>query len=271
MMKKILLLGITLLVTSVTFAQDEPATSTTDADALAKKLQNPIASLISVPFQGNFDFGYGPENGSRMVLNIQPVIPVSISENWNLINRIILPVISQTDVFGPSGNQFGLGDAVISGFFSPKAPTSKGLIWGVGPVFSVPTATDELLGSEKFGIGPTAIGLKQVGTLTVGLLINHVWSVAGSDDRADINNTFFQPFLAKNYKGGYALSLTTELSQNWDADATVGTINFFGSKVVALGKQRAQFGLGPRIPYGNGNNSEWGFRAQFILLFPTGG
>mgnify|MGYP000303652535 CR=1 FL=1 len=269
-MKKITLFFTLSLMVSLTFAQEKPQNDASDADALAKKLQNPISSLISVPFQGNFDFGYGPSNGTRFVMNIQPVIPVSISENWNLINRIILPVISQTDIYGKSGNQFGLGDAVVSGFFSPKAPTSGGLIWGVGPVLSVPTATDELLGSEKFGVGPTAVALKQVGKLTIGLLVNHVWSVAGNADRADVNSSFFQPFLAKNFAGGYAVNINTELAQNWDADATVGTINIGASKVITMGKQMAQISAGPRIPYGNANGSDWGFRAQFTLLFPAG-
>lgn len=273
-MKKLTLISIALFTISIAFAQENPqvdaGAAPSDADALAKQLQNPIASLISVPFQGNFDFGYEPNDGSRVLVNIQPVIPVSISKDWNLITRVILPVLSQTDVYGESGNQFGLGDAVISGFFSPKAPSSGGLIWGLGPVFSVPTATDNLLGSEKFGVGPTAVALKQVGKVTVGFLVNHVWSVAGSDDRADINNSFFQPFLAKNFPGGYAVNINTELTQNWDADATSGTINIGGSKVIVLGKQRAQIAAGPRIPYGNGNNSDWGFRAQFTLLFPSG-
>lgn len=270
-MKKITLLCTALFIGTIAFSQEEPQTDPAGADALAKQLQNPISSLISVPFQGNFDFGYGSENGNRSVINIQPVIPLGISEDWNLITRVILPVISQNDLYGPSGNQFGLGDVTMSAFFSPKAPTKGGLIWGVGPVLSIPTATDQLLGSEKFGVGPTAIGLMQVGKITVGLLFNHVWSVAGSDSRADINNSFFQPFLAKNFPGGYAVSLNTELAQNWDAHATTGTINIGGSKVIALGKQRAQVALGPRIPYGNGNASDWGFRAQFTLLFPAGG
>lgn len=267
-MKKIILTFIILLMAIPAFSQEEPQSDVADADALAKKLQNPIASLISVPFQGNFDFGFEPNDGSRVLVNIQPVIPMGISEDWNVITRVIVPVISQSDVFGPSGNQFGLGDITMSAFFSPKAPTSGGLIWGVGPVLALPTATDELLGTEKFGVGPTAIGLMQVGKITVGMLYNHVWSVAGSNDRADVNNSFFQPFLAKNFPGGYAISLNTELAQNWDADTTTGTINFNGSKVIAIGKQRAQVAVGPRIPYGNGNRSEWGFRAQFTLLFP---
>jgi hypothetical protein len=201
-------------------------------------------------------------------MNIQPVVPMSISEDWNLITRLILPVISQNDVFGESGSQTGLGDAVITGFFSPKAPTAGGLIWGAGPAFLVPTATNDVLGTEKFGIGPSAIALKQVGSFTAGALVNHIWSVAGSDDRADVNTTFFQPFLARNFTGGYALTAVTEISQNWDFDSTSGMFTIVGSKVVTIGSQMVQVGFGPKIFFGNGRAADWGFRAVFVLLFP---
>ena len=239
-----------------------------DADDLAKQLQNPVASLISVPFQGNLDFGVGPADGTRFTLNIQPVVPLSISEDWNLIGRVILPVISQSDVFGDSGNQTGLGDAVISGFFSPKEPTSGGLIWGAGPVLLLPIATDDLLGTKKLGIGPTVVLLKQSGSYTMGLLANHIFSIAGDSDRPDVNATFLQPFLARNFPGGYALTLNTELTQNWDAHASSGFFHIMGSKVISLGSQLAQVLVGPRIPYGNGNTAGWGIRFGLVLLFP---
>lgn len=251
----------------ISLAQEEEQEGAPSAEELAKKLQNPVASLISVPFQGNFDFGVGPDDGRRFTLNVQPVIPLSISQDWNLIARVILPFIHQNDVFGNSGRQTGLGDAVVSAFFSPKEPTSGGLIWGAGPVFLVPTATDDL-GTKKFGIGPTGVVLKQIGDITVGALANHIWSVAGDDDMPDVNSTFLQPFVAKNFAGGYAITLNTELTQSWDYDATSGTINLTGSKVISIGNQLAQVALGPRIPYGNANTSEWGFRAVFVLLFP---
>ena len=241
-----------------------------DADALAKQLQNPIASLISVPFQGNFDYGIDGLDGGRFTLNIQPVIPMSLNEDWNLIARVILPFISQHNVFAQNGNQVGLSDAVVSAFFSPKEPTKGGIIWGAGPVFLVPTATDELLGTRKFGMGPTAVLLTQISGFTVGALINHIWSLAGSADRPDISSTFLQPFVARNFRGGYALAVNTEFTQNWQADLQSGTINLVGSKVFVVGSQSLQGGIGPRIPSGNGNTADWGFRAQCILLFPTG-
>ncbi|MFT5351559.1 MAG: hypothetical protein ACI9MF_002382, partial [Gammaproteobacteria bacterium] len=160
-------------------------------EELAKKLSNPIASLISVPFQLNYDSDIGPnDHGDRYQLNIQPVIPISLNDDWNIISRTILPVISQDDIFTGAGSQSGLGDVVQSVFLSPKQPTERGWIWGAGPVFLLPTATDDLTGGEKSGLGPTAVALKQIGPWTYGALANHIWSVAGEDDRQNISSTF---------------------------------------------------------------------------------
>jgi hypothetical protein len=165
-----------------------------DAD-LAKQLSNPIASLISVPFQFNYDRGYGPNDGYKAYINVQPVIPISLNDNWNLISRTILPIASQHDIAGPSGDQFGLGDITQSLFFSPAKPTESGITWGAGPVFLLPTATDDLLGGGKWGAGPTAVVLKQDGPWTVGMLVNHIWSFAGAHDRSDVSSTYLQPFI----------------------------------------------------------------------------
>lgn len=233
----------------------------TDADALAKQLQNPIANLISLPIQGNFDYGAGPADGRRMILNIQPVIPVSISENWNLITRTIMPIISQNDVFGKSGSQFGLGDIVASGFFSPKEPTKGGMVWGVGPVFMIPTSTDDLLGVGEFGAGPSAVALTQKGSFTIGGLVNHIWA-------DNFSATFLNPFFARNFKGGRALTLNTEMTQNWTNDAFSGVVMLQGSQVFTIGKQAVNAGLAPRFHFGGGRTADWGFRAVLVFLFP---
>ena len=168
-----------------------------DEHDLAKQLQNPVANLISVPLQFNADFGYGDsdeddsvfddsdDEGYRLTLNIQPVIPISLNEDWNMIVRTIIPVIYQEDILlDGDWSQFGLGDTVQSYFFSPKAPGKGGLIWGAGPVFMWPTGTDDSLGSQKWGIGPTGLLLWQKEGWTYGILANHIWSYAGDDDRA---------------------------------------------------------------------------------------
>ena len=166
-------------------------------EELAKKLSNPVASLISVPLQYNYDQKIGSADGRKSFINVQPVIPFSLSEDWNLISRTILPVVAdQNDIAGRSGSQSGVGDILQSLFFSPKAPTAGGLIWGVGPVFLLPSASDKLLGGEKWGLGPTGVVLTQRGPWTTGALANHVWSVGGESSRADISSTFVQPFLS---------------------------------------------------------------------------
>jgi hypothetical protein len=169
-----LIFGVT--ISGGAAAQDE-------SQELAKQLSNPVASLISVPFQFNYDEGFGPNDGERVTLNIQPVIPISLNDDWTLISRTILPVIWQNDIARDSGEQSGLGDITQSLFFSPKNPGPSGIIWGVGPAFLVPTGTDDLLGTGKWGAGPTAVVLKQIDGWTVGALANHIWSFAGDGDR----------------------------------------------------------------------------------------
>ena len=174
----------------ITYAQEEEQGSAAD---LAKKLANPIASLISLPFQNNTDFGIGDNLGTRNTMNIQPVIPIGLSENLNLITRVILPVISQQSMTGVGNSEFGLGDAIISAFLSPVT-TKSGIVWGAGPVILAPTATNDFLGSKKFGVGPTAVALYQKKGMTFGALVNQIWSIAGDAERPDISMLFLQPF-----------------------------------------------------------------------------
>ena len=166
---------------------------------LAKKTQNPVSDLISVPFESNFNFGVGPNDDLQYILNVQPVMPFRLSEDWNLITRTIIPLIDQPELGPGVGDVFGLGDIQLSLFLSPAK--SGALIWGIGPIFQFPTATDDALGSDKWSAGPTAAALTIRGPWVLGALVNHLWSLAGDDDRADVNQTLIQPIVTYNLPG----------------------------------------------------------------------
>ena len=269
MFMMVLRLGI-LSASVAVYAVIPAAQAQESAADLAKKLSNPIASLISVPFQGNYDGGYGPNHGGKYTINIQPVIPFTLNEDWNVISRTIVPIVWQNDIAGPSGDQFGLGDTTQSLFFSPKKPTSSGIIWGVGPVFLLPTATDDLLGGGKWGAGPTAVALKQSGPWTYGALANHIWSLAGDDDRQDVNSTFLQPFISYTTKNAWTFALNTESTYDWQAEQWSVPINFTVAKLVKLDKQPIQLTAGIRYWAESPDNGPDGFggRLAITFLFP---
>ena len=247
-----------------------PAAAQETADELAKQLANPVAALISLPFQFNYDTNIGPEDdGDRFTLNIQPVIPFELTDRWNLISRTILPVISQDEIYPGAGSQTGLSDTVQSLFFSPR-PGPSGLIWGLGPVFLFPTATDELLGIEKWGAGPTGVILKQSGPWTFGGLANHVMSFAGDDKRDDISSTYLNPFLSRVFQGGWTLGMQLEHTFDHENEQDSGQCSVFLSKVTQIRSQRVSFGIVPRYWYQESDSGPEGFgvRATVVFLFP---
>lgn len=258
-----------LVVISIILASTPCIALAEDAE-LAKKLSNPVASLISVPFQWNYDRGQGPDDGDKVTLNIQPVVPISLNDRWNVISRTIVPVVWQNDIAGDSGTQFGLSDTTQSLFLSPKEPTSGGLIWGLGPVFLVPTGTDDLLSTRKWGTGPTGVALRQHGPWTYGMLANHIWSFAGDDDRSDVNSTFLQPFLSYTTKDAWTFTLNSETTYDWTENEWSVPINAMVSKLVTIDKQPVSFQAGVRYYAASTDNGPEGFgaRAAVTFLFP---
>jgi hypothetical protein len=238
---------------------------------LAKKLANPVAALISVPFQLNYDDDIGPvRDGRRYTLNIQPVIPFSLNQDWNLISRTIVPLVDQKEIFPGAGSQSGLGDILQSLFFSPAKPTAGGVIWGVGPVFLLPTGTDDLLTADKWGLGPTGVVLKQEGPWTYGFLANHIWSVGGGGTRPDISSTYLQPFLTYITRTKTTFSLNTESTYDWKGKQWSAPLNFNVSQLLKIGNQPLSIGAGVRywVDSPDSGPRGWGFRFTVTLLFP---
>ena len=234
-----------------------------------------MASLISVPIQNNWDFGIGLAHAMRYTANIQPVVPLSISENWNLIIRTILPVIYAEAVdnrfFAPRDarqSHAGLGDTTQSFFFSPKEPVS-GWILGAGPVGYYPTATESQLGGGKWGVGPTIVALQQKNGFTYGILANQIWSFAGQQDRQNINSTFLQPFVAYTTKTYTTFAVNTETTYDWQAEQATVPLNFMVQQLIKIGKQPIALQAGYRYYVNKPDGGpDWGLRFTITFLFP---
>ncbi len=264
---RVALLGIAALLVCGIGAEAMAEESQAD---IAKKLNNPIADLISVPFQFNYDQDLGPtKEGERTYLNVQPVIPVHLNADWNVISRTIVPLINLQDV--PPGNDTsGVGDVLQSLFFSPRA-LADGWTWGVGPALSLRTATDDLLGAEKWSAGPTAVALKQENGWTYGMLTNHLWSYAGNGEDTDVDATYLQPFFGYTTAMYTSYFINTESTYDWQANDWSVPINFSVTQVFKIGKQPMSIQLGARYwadtPQGVGPEG-WGARLVYTLVFP---
>jgi len=259
-----------VLMTALTLgAASFQASAEEDSAQLAKKLQNPIADLISVPMKLDWDTGIGTTDADRSTYVVQPVIPISLNQEWNVISRTIVPVYidAQSPIAGGNDTS-GMGDILQSFFISPKAPTASGWIWGAGPAFSLPTGDDGLT-SDKFSVGPTAVVLKQEKGWTYGGLINHLWSISGNSSSAFVSSTFLQPFLSYTTRTYTSLGVNTESTYNWKANNWTVPVNLSVSQLLKLGRQPVSFLLGYRnyvqTPTGG---PDWGIRFQVTLLFP---
>jgi hypothetical protein len=241
----------------------------TKVEHLATQLQNPIASLISIPFQNNWEAGLGTtQSGTRYTLRFQPVVPTVINRDWNMITRPIISYVSQRDVFGGT-SQSGLSDTQLEIFFTPNQFQKDALLWGVGPVILIPTASETLLGTEKWGIGPSACALKQGGGWTYGALFTHLWSVAGNADRAAVSLSYLQPFLSRTTKMGTAITFSSETSYDWTSgQLTVPLIAGVGQILPLFGHYFNCSLAGVYHLSSPTNISPWACRFNVTLLLP---
>jgi len=241
-----------------------------DMAALAKASQNPIADLISLPFENTTNFEVGTEDAVTNDLTIKPVYPTRVGENWNLINRALIPIKYQEERFAGEGSDFGIGDITYQGFFSPAS--SGELVWGVGPMVVIPVGSGDRMSSDKWSAGPSIVGLMMPGNWVCGGLVSNVWSFAGEGDADDVNLFSFQYFINYNMKGGWYLTTSPTITANWEADSdNTWTVPFGGGfgRVFKIGKQPVNMKL---TGYYNADKpdyaADWTLQAQMTFLFP---
>jgi len=243
-------------------------------EELAKLAQNPVGNLISLPFQNNSNLNYGPFKKTQNILNIQPVIPIEISPEWNIITRTIVPVVSQPALFEGDSRVNGIGPTDFSAFLSPADPKG-GVIWGAGPIIQIPTTSDSALGSYRWGVGPSFVllHLDKGDPWVYGFLVNNVWAV-GTGGGGAYNNFLLQPFINYNFQEHPGLYLTSApiMTADWRADTSnKWTVPLGGGigKIFHLGRLPVNTQISA---YYNVIKPEfgpnWQIRAQVQLMFP---
>jgi hypothetical protein len=251
-----------------------PAQAEMSAEELAKLAQNPVGNLISVPFQNNTNFNVGPLSKTQDILNIQPVIPIDVNKDWNIITRTIIPLIWQPEFAPGQGSTFGLGDIQLSAFLSPAEPGPGGLIWGAGAILQMPTNTDDALGNKNWGLGPTAVVLKlEKGSPWVyGALFNNIWSLSSDKQGGRYNNFLLQPFLNYNFPGGLYLTTSPIVTANWEAPSDQRwTVPLGGGigKIFHIGKLPVNTQLGAYYNVVHPDDgASWQLRLQVQFMFP---
>jgi len=263
---KICLLSLVVL----TVPASRPAVADQSQADLAKAALNPVAALISLPMKLDWDTGFGSTGADRSLWVVQPVIPITLNEKWNVISRTVTPVWIDLGPTAPGGNSTtGMGDILQSFFFSPKAPTSSGWIWGIGPAINIPTSSEPGLGTNTWDLGPTFVGLKQKNGWTYGVLVNQLWSMQNNDYGQNSSSMFLQPFLSFTTKKFTTFGINTESTYDWKSKQWTVPLNFSVTQMLKLGKQPLTIQLGYRnyldAPEGGPN---WGLRFQVTLLFP---
>jgi hypothetical protein len=237
---------------------------------LAQEIANPLTTMIMVPIQYEYNENIGPDDdGTRSTINLQPIVPFELNEDWNLITRTILPIIEQENIFPGAGTQSGLGDITESLFFSPTEATASGWIQGLGPVFQIDSATDDFLGLDEHGLGLSYIALKVNGPKTYGFLTNQIYSVEGHVGDT-YSNMFFQPFFDYTTEGAMTIELTSESNYNWNAEEWSIPVTLTASQFYMVGDQPILIGGGIKYWVESTDSDPEGLslNLNLYLLFP---
>ncbi|WP_201313125.1 transporter [Dyella sp. EPa41] len=252
-------------------AQDAPKEAVASSQELAKKISNPVADIITMPIEFNFDQHLGALNGDRYYANLIPVVPFHLNDDWNIVSRTVIPVVQQNRIYKDELSEFGLGDATESIFLSPSLPTDDGVLWGVGPAFLIPLATDDRLGHEKWGAGPTGVIIRQTPSgWTYGIYANHLWSIDGTRRRGNVSQTFVEPFVAYTTPSAVTYTVKVESTYDWEArqrwtvpvTVTVGKLLHLGRLPINLAGGVRGFMASPD------SGADWGLRLTVTFILP---
>lgn len=247
-----------------------PCSHAQGGEDLAQQLVNPFTTVIRLPVGLDYDKKIGPlDRGKAYALSIEPLVPIALNAQWSLISRTIVTAVAQKDVFPGAGSQSGLGDTLQSFFFSPRKQARAGTSWGAGPAILLPTATDDELGSKKWGLGPTGGVFHDVGPWTLGILAHHLWSVAGSGG-ASISSTFLQPALSYTTPADWTYTLQTEATYDWKARQWSVPLEASVAKLLKLGGQEVSLEAGLRYWAANPASGPkgWGLSFTATWAFP---
>ncbi len=260
---------VLVLVAAVRGEGEEPAGGSDTERGMAMRLRNPVADMISVSLENDMEWGIGSNSkGFRYTLNLQPVIPVALSDDWNLIVQTVLPIVHQTDVV-PGKTQSGMGDVQQSAYLTPEYLDADDITWGIGPTFLFPTATSDSIDEQQFALGPAAVVLRQDDVWTVGVLANHLVSASDTKNRNSINQTLVQPFLSYTTSSETTFAIDMEAEYDWQDSKWTVPVNLSVAQMLHVWEQAMQFQLGPRLYAGGPSDvPDWGISVTYVLLFP---
>ncbi len=235
---------------------------------LLKELDNPFSNLIRINMRNDWDFGIGQANAMRYTATLNPAIPFSLNDRWSLIVRTQVPAVYAEAPRSDTRSKVGLGDINQAFYFSPNKTMAR-WIWGAGPGFRFPSASEHGLGGEKWAAGPSLAVLQQRNGWTYGVLVNHLWSFAGHDSTPEVNATSVTPFVSHITRRTTSFQVSAGSVYDWRLKQQTLPVEISTTQVLKIGKQDVSFSLGGRYYIEKATGGpDWGMDFTVSLLFP---